>query len=149
MKQSVELQLNKFKQPRKLLLLIGLILKLLLVTFTMFNYLVFDSIVCMAKLLYHKRKSRKVFTSSIFSSHFVRQSSASELKNSGIYKGAPKMCNVRSISSSASKGNCNTTTISNKHKEKHYVMVFYWIVLTNISFFSFHSNYFLLNHLFC
>ena len=34
--QSVELQLNK--QPRKLLLLSGLILRLLLVTFTMFDF---------------------------------------------------------------------------------------------------------------
>ena len=44
MQQSVELQLNKFKQPRKLLHLIGLVLRLLLITFTMFNFLVFHSI---------------------------------------------------------------------------------------------------------
>ena len=100
--QSVELQLNK--QLRKLLLFSGLILRLSLVTITMFNFVVFDSIVWLSHC--HKRKSWKVFTSSIFSSH-----SASELKNSGIYKASPKTSNVRSISSSASKGNCNTTTI--------------------------------------
>ena len=72
MQQPAELQLNNFKQPRKLLLRIGLISSLLLACYFYDVYFLSIWFHRLAKLLYHKRKSRKVFTSSIFSSHSLR-----------------------------------------------------------------------------